>query len=118
MKDAKGNKVGIGTLLYANLGRYGPCARICDFKKDPFRMGYDCAYIERGTVTTDEFGVITFHPCMGSFPINLESLQASQWSATRTPWQEIAQQVRKWWYNVKAELKTLKRTIQAEYRRN
>jgi len=106
MKDAKGNKVGIGTLLYANLGDYGPCARICDFKTDPFGRGYDCAYLEWGTTITDEFGNKTFIPIYSKpQPISLESLKNSYWSATRTFWQELAQPLRKWWYEFRAELK-------------
>ncbi len=115
MKDAKGNKVEIGTLLYANLGEYGPCARICDLKKDPFNMGYDCAYLEWVSETTDELGNKTFIPNSARYPISLEN---SYWSATRTWWQKIKQPIRTWWYSFRHELKELKQTIKALYGRN
>jgi hypothetical protein len=107
MKDAKGNKVGIGTLLYANLGKYGPCTRIADFKIDPFQMGCDCVYLEEGSVHTNEYGEGTFIPDLDRkpFPVSLESLATSKWSATRTFWQELAVPFRKWWYEFRAELK-------------
>lgn len=106
MKDAKGNKVGIGTLLYANLGEYGPCVQICGFEKDPFGLGYDCVYLQWGMTITDDFGNQTFLPNFENpKPCSLESLEKSYWSATRTWWQELKQPFRKWWYSFRYELK-------------
>jgi hypothetical protein len=100
MKDAKGNTVKVGIRLYASLGDYGPCATIVDFKVDPFEGGYDCAYIR-------------YDSELRSFPISVDSLRNSYWSATATweqrknNWwrQEIKYPLKTWWNAFRYELK-------------
>lgn len=86
MKDAKGNTVEVGTPLYANLGDYGPCATIVDYRNGLVYVQYNN---ERKP-----------------FPMTLHSLENSYWSATRTWWQGIKAEFReRWWYSFRYELK-------------
>lgn len=100
MKDGNGNKVGIGTPLYANLGEYGPCCQIVG--ADP--QYKDTVLLSFGTFVNGEFFQnrptleYEYHDVYnyrrgeyeielrlvekGPFRMTLESLNRSYWSAT------------------------------------
>ena len=101
MKDCKGNPIGVGTLLFANKGKYGPCAKIVGTKND-------CAVLQHGTVLEDgSFFPIPQFDSRGlreSFIIKIDQMANTYWASTQSVWQEIAQHFRRSFYQARYEL--------------
>lgn len=97
MFDCKGRKVEPGMLLFANKGKYGPCAKVLSIKGD-------MATVAHGTLIGEHFCEHLFYERnRNPFLINAESMRSSYWSVYQSPFQEICSFFRVEWYRAKYE---------------